>query len=56
MFRKSKVDVFKWLALLPALAELVGKVVQSFRDDKRIDEQELKDIGADLVAIVAAVL
>lgn len=55
MFRKSKIDVFKWIAVLPSIAELVGEVVDALKD-KRLSEEELRKIGADLVAIVAAVL
>jgi NTP pyrophosphatase (non-canonical NTP hydrolase) len=52
---KAKLNVFEWVAILPAVAALVGEVVQAARDG-RLDESEAKRIGEALIAIVAAVL
>lgn len=55
MFTKSKLNVFKWIAILPQIAGLVGDIVDSFKDDKRLDASEILEIGEKLVAIVASV-
>lgn len=56
----SKLSPLDFLAILPALARLVGDVVTalSAQSDggKRVTSEELAGIGADLVAIVQAVL
>jgi hypothetical protein len=53
--KKSKLNVFAWVAILPQIAELVGDVVSALKDG-RIDGEEAKSIGERLVAIVAAVV
>lgn len=53
--KKSKLNVFAWVAILPQIAELVGDVVSALKDG-RIDAEEAKSIGERLVAIVAAVV
>lgn len=53
--KKSKLNVFAWVAILPQIAELVGDVVSALKDG-RIDGEEAKHIGERLVAIVAAVV
>lgn len=53
--KKSKLNVLSWVAILPAIAELVGEVVTSLKDGK-LDAEEIKHIGERLVAIVAAVV
>ncbi len=53
--KKSKLNVFAWVAILPQIAELVGEVVTSLKDGK-LDVKELQSIGERLVAIVAAVV
>lgn len=51
----SKLNVFKWVAILPQISALVGEVVAALKDG-RVDDDEVKRIGSALVAIVAAVV
>lgn len=53
--KASKLNVFKWVAILPMVANLVGEVVTALQDG-RVDAAEVNRIGESLVAIVAAVV
>lgn len=53
--KKSKLSPLKWIAILPALAELVGEVVDALKDG-RLDGAEIERIGGQLASIVAAVV
>jgi hypothetical protein len=50
----SKLHPLDWLAILPAIAVLVGHVVDALRDG-RLEEDEIKRLGNELVAIVGTV-
>ncbi len=52
---RAKLSPFDFLALLPAVADLVGDVVVVV-SDKRVTPEEIAIIGADLVAIVQSVV
>jgi hypothetical protein len=56
----AKLSPLDFLAILPALARLVGTVVEALSASsdggKRVTSEELAQIGADLVAIVQAVI
>ena len=54
MLAKAKLDVFKWIAILPQIAALVGEVVEAL-SDKRLTQEEIRKIGSDFVAIIASV-
>lgn len=51
----AKIDVFRWIAILPQIAGLVGEVVDALRDG-HVDAAEVVHIGERLVAIVSAVV
>lgn len=53
--KKSKLNVFKWVAILPAIAELVGTVVDALKDG-RVTPDEITRIGEALTGIVASVV
>lgn len=55
MIKLSKLPLMKWLALLPHLAKLVGDVVEAYKDH-RIDEEEAKHLGSELIALVVALI
>lgn len=52
--RSSKLNVLKWVAILPGIAKLVGEVVDALKDG-RVTPEEITRIGEDLVALVASV-
>lgn len=55
MITKSKLNLSKWLSVLPLLAELVGTVVVALKDG-RVSSVEATKIGEEFVAIIAAVM
>jgi hypothetical protein len=50
----AKLHPLDWLAILPGLASLVGTVVVALIDG-RIDDEERKRIGDELIELVGSV-
>lgn len=55
MFKQSKLDLGKWLSILPGLAALVGYTVDVLRDG-RVTADEAQELGARILAIVRSVM
>lgn len=54
MFKPSRLSVFKWLSIVPAVIALVDQAIEAFQDG-RLSPPEIEALGAKLVRIVAAV-
>lgn len=54
-FRPQSINVVEWVQILPKIVALVSDVIAALKDG-RVDDAEVKRIGSDLVAIVAAVV
>jgi hypothetical protein len=52
---RSKLSPIDFLGLLPAIADLIGDVVDMVRDGK-VTAEEITAVGTDLIAIVQAVV
>lgn len=52
---RPKLNPIAWIAIIPLIAELVAHVVDALRDGK-IDDAEVREIGGQLVQIVASVV
>lgn len=53
-FRPQNINIIEWIQILPKLAVLVADAVAILRDGK-VTKEEADKLGADLIAIVAAV-
>ncbi len=53
-FRPQSISVVEWVNILPKLVALVSDVIAALKDG-RVTDDEVKRLGSDLVAIVAAV-
>lgn len=53
-FRPKNISVVEWFQILPHIAALVGDTIAVLRDGK-VTKEEADKLGADLIAIVAAV-
>lgn len=52
---RSKLSPIDLLGILPAIADLIGDVVDMVRDGK-VTPEEITAVGTDLIAIVQAVV
>lgn len=48
-------SVAQYLALVPPIMKLVSHVVETIKD-RKLEPEEVKEIGEDLVAIVTAII